>query len=897
MNTSQTLPSYLRKSRSWLALAACCAVTQLSAAPLDLVNEGFESYTDVAASLADAATDADPTNAWYQITDDTPLGSADGSGLQVQTWQVHSGTKALLLRPNTTLNINIPDTRSGSRYTLDFWLYANRGATASHNWYIMLRGMGADNNGEDIVAYQSNQATNSTMIRYYDGIDNANSGYWSNLVNHAVDAWQHHRIVVNAQAQKADIYLDDMTTALVTNVDLARMDMVIPTQLRINHSGNSDDDGYFLIDDVKLTVDDPFALKGTFTENFESYTARANETSDADPAGPWITVEMDGTGSGRLQAPGKVQVVDATVEGGGLTAHSGTKCLKLQYGQRAGSTIAWGYAEDVDVQITYWARVPSSVDGATATYLRFSLYGAEGQSTSSGDAALLGYGSRDATIGDETSLVYYTTAWKDTLADYTPDTWEEYQITTHNVRGSYSIVKNPSSASPVVVVDNAAYVGSSLTYGPMFMAAWSSSNGTNHPPVYVDDITIKSVPPDVMPQPYTPTIHTTRFTNYTELKITGPVGAVAVDPRDNSTIAFTIDATPEGAIYKATKVAKGNWAVDSKPIVSGLSNPSGLKIDANGTLWWVHDYTAGLMRLKSPWDANTPELVISDLGNFAGTPPAAVDDDPFDLCIAPAGFTGGTVKPGDVVVMDRGVDDNAFNALFYVDPATTTLNQTEYKTYLVEPNNTAFGNLDLVAMTALPDKVATLCLDGQITQVDAQGGVTQMWPDFYPVGLAIEPAALAADPNTGRFWVADDIFNEVWSCDASGLNSQRELSFPLINPLYTGRNIDFHEPGMAFSPDGKFVVVADTSIANGGGRLIIFHSEPFEIATFKVGIERTASQVKIAWESAGGTYNVLRGDSITNPAGFINVSGDITTTSFTDTNAPGPVFYRVVAKR
>lgn len=902
MNTS--LLPYLRKSRPWLALAACCAVTQLNAASVDIVNEGFESYTSFAASLDDQTTDADPTNTWYQIADDTPFGTPAGSGIQVESWQVHSGTKAMLLRPGTAFQFSFPQVHSSSGYTLDFWLYSTSATTGTTNWGVRLSGMGADLNNDDLVTYQSYYgATPGPGIRYLDGIDNANQPVWFIVASQTVAAWQHHRIVVDALARKASIYIDDMTTPLLNNVDLSSMDISIASALRFEHFGMAAADGYTLIDDVKLTMNDPFYLKGTFTESFESYAARTDATSDADPAAPWVTVEMDGTGKGRLPAPGKVQVVNAALEGGGLTAHSGSKCLKLEGGQRAGSTLAWGYPEDVDIQVTYWARVPASVYKTTGTYLRFSLYGAEGFNSYSGDSALLGYGSRDTTgIGDETSLTYYNGGWKDSKADYVPDTWEEYQITTHNARGTYTIVKNPSGATPVVVLDNAPYIGTATSYGPTFMVSWNSSNGTNHPPVYIDDISIKAVPPEVMPQPYTPTIITTnasvRFTNYTQIKVAGTVGAVAVDPRDNSTIAFTIDATPSGAIYKATKVAKGNWVVDSTPVVSGLSNPSGLKIDQNGTLWWVHDYTAGLVRLKAPWNANTPELIISDIGSFAGTPPVAVDDDPFDVCLAPANFAGGSVKPGDVVVMDRGVDDNAYNALFYVDPATTTLNQTEYKNYLVEPNNTAFGNLDLVAMTTLPDKIATLCLDGQITMVDGAGAMTAIWPDFYPPGLTdIEPAALAVDPTTGRFWVADDIFNQVRSCDTAGLDSRVELSFPLIDPLYTGRNIDFHEPGMAFSADGKFLVVADSSTANGGGRLIIFHSEPFEIARFKVGIERTASQVKITWENAGGTYNVLRGDSLTNPAGFINVSGDITTPSFTDTNAPGPVFYRVVAKQ
>ena len=89
--------------------------------------------------------------------------------------------------------------------------------------------------------------------------------------------------------------------------------------------------------------------------------------------------------------PSKVQVVDAST----VTPHSGTKCLMLQGGSRAGVSLAWGTPPQTDVQITWWAKVPAvTTSGADAVYLRMSLYGAEGGNTYSGDSALLGYGER-----------------------------------------------------------------------------------------------------------------------------------------------------------------------------------------------------------------------------------------------------------------------------------------------------------------------------------------------------------------------------------------------------------------------------------------------------------------------------------------------------------------------
>ena len=214
--------------------------------------------------------------------------------------------------------------------------------------------------------------------------------------------------------------------------------------------------------------------------------------------------------------------------------------------------------------------MPASVDGTTATYLRMSLYGAENGNCLAGDNALLGYGSRDATIGDDTSLTYYVTAWLDSGINYTPDTWEQYRLTTHTSQGRYTIVKNPTSANPEIIADRAPFVGTATNWSPVFMAAWSSSNGTNHPPVYVDDIEIKSLVsnPDPLGEPYTVSLVGNRFTNYTKITTGGTIGAVAVDPRDNTTILFTQDSAP-GGIYRATKVASGTgrwtrcrWSAD-----------------------------------------------------------------------------------------------------------------------------------------------------------------------------------------------------------------------------------------------------------------------------------------------------------------------------------------------
>ncbi len=437
------------------------------------------------------------------------------------------------------------------------------------------------------------------------------------------------------------------------------------------------------------------------------------------------------------------------------------------------------------------------------------------------------------------------------------------------------------------------------------MAAWSSSNGSGHPPVYLDDIEIKSLVsiPDPLPEPYTVSIQGNRFTNVTILSLSGPIGGVTVDPRDNSTILFAVDAASGGSIQRATKTGAGAWTVDPTPVVAGLSNPSGIVIGEDGACWWTHDYTAALMRLRWPWSNNAPEKLISDFGPTTET---AIDDDPIDLTIAPAGFNGALGKPGMIIVADRGADGDAFNALYYFDPATTESEQTGYDKYLIAPTASDLGSGNINAIAALPasGEVVTLTQDGILTAINGNGETRNLWPATLWSNLdGPTPAgtAMATDPLTGKLWIADDVLDEIWSVSAAPADSapdQKEIAFPLTNVSRPERQIDFNDPGMAFAANGSILVVSDTSTANGGGRLLIFHNETAAPLSFSLSqIAVTSTGVRLEWEAVGtATYRVQRALQVAPATGFQDIASQLTGTTFTDTNAPaGTAFYRVIA--
>ncbi len=121
-----------------LTTLLCSGTGQLLAASSIIYSNSFENYSAVATDLSDT-TSANPTGSEWSIVDDTPLSpDVAGTGVQVINWLTnHTGAvanKSLLVRPGSEADVYLTNTKSGSRYQLDFWAYIARGPTSDRSF-------------------------------------------------------------------------------------------------------------------------------------------------------------------------------------------------------------------------------------------------------------------------------------------------------------------------------------------------------------------------------------------------------------------------------------------------------------------------------------------------------------------------------------------------------------------------------------------------------------------------------------------------------------------------------------------------------------------------------------------------------------------------------------------
>ena len=966
-----------------IAVLLGLSVDKVNAAHLTLYTNGFDSYAVTpATSLTDTKVTFLPTSASNIRVEDgvaqaDAIGGLGWDGVQLINWALASAYNSgncMLLRPNTAFRCTF-DPRGGTNFVWEFSMLSHRfigAGGANRSYRISLTDEGADQNAHDFLIFRGNQnvlTTGNDRIEVFDGSPGKTWTIVTNIdgsgeVPVQTDVWHHYKFVADAISRKFDLYVDGVLTT--TNYFLSRPQTLSVCEMRFANEANGTGitgggpgaGDYQMIDNVSLQVDGNFIdlANGAFTENFEGYTASttpaevADVNLDKDPGGPWLTAETAGAENGKAFLTNSVQVVNNAISGSVCPGDpSGTQCLMVSQQQTSGSTISWAPATNDDVRITWWAKVPPQAGGAVdQIWLRVSLYAWEADYSAASDTILIAYGHRQtgANYGAGNSILTFSRwfsewfsngQWGDTFKTYTPNTWEQYQLTTDVKRNSYTLVKFPGSVygPEETIIKDGQYISSWGNNMKFHTLAFSTSNGGStaspSPAAYVDKVTVEPFTNTNGPAPLTYAIDGTsaagaRFTNCTILTLPGrSIGGVAVSPLDTNTIVFTVDEEVNGSIMKATKVAGGNWVIDPTPLVSNLYNPSGLTIDTNGTLWYVRDavkggQACGLSRLAWPWTGGNAAVqeVVTDFGSS----PTNRWDQPCDLAF----YDDNGVRK--LAVLDRGVDaSNNPNAIWTVDPTTGALNQFDYNqgglNQLVAPDTTVFGaglggNANGIVWLPGTGELATIWegdgvnANGVIAVFPIAGGSPRY---IFTSDSGIKfGVGIDRDPTTGRIWAADNVRQsaelseyavpQIVSFDANdssdtGTSYKQEYSFPIITPT-AGRPdqcIRMTDPGLRFSQDGKFLVVADKSLHSGGGRLIILHNEPFVIPTINItAATKSGSNFNLSWSSGGAVFYQVQQSASLNPASWVNVSPVLTSPQFTHTGAnAGTGFYRVVA--
>ena len=123
------------------ALLLLLGLAPLRAATVTLYENDFEAYTEVATSLADEATDADPTGA-SGLFKAMIRWRRSGQRVQVINWLAHSGNQSLCCAAGRRFNFTCR-TCGAAPVTPEYWMHVVREPTSDRNFYVILGGMGA----------------------------------------------------------------------------------------------------------------------------------------------------------------------------------------------------------------------------------------------------------------------------------------------------------------------------------------------------------------------------------------------------------------------------------------------------------------------------------------------------------------------------------------------------------------------------------------------------------------------------------------------------------------------------------------------------------------------------------------------------------------------------------
>jgi len=324
--------------------------------------------------------------------------------------------------------------------------------------------------------------------------------------------------------------------------------------------------------------------------------------------------------------------------------------------------------------------------------------------------------------------------------------------------------------------------------------------------------------PSALAQPVSVTIDGTDYYAYELLVLPIPAGDVVEDPQDPGRLYMAQDDTlgAGGGIYRLEPLGPF-WVRGEK--IAAIDNPTSILFAPDGDLWFARDYEEGIGVIRSPRTGApyTVEEIIEEFG-MPTTPTEDRDDDPIAIALAPPGFDGSNVDPGEMVIGDRGADGNDPND-FYVYTLNATLDPpgsgfpldpTQYKRYLANTFTLSeYNTINLNDFTFTSDGSALLAVfaGGQIAQLNAEGEDTPL----VPTGVTFtSTSGIATNPIDGRIWVADDNLDEIWSFDMGTLAARREMLFTRAGSA-APNGINFREPEISFTGNGEYIWVSDIS--------------------------------------------------------------------------------------
>lgn len=226
-------------------------------------------------------------------------------------------------------------------------------------------------------------------------------------------------------------------------------------------------------------------------------------------------------------------------------------------------------------------------------------------------------------------------------------------------------------------------------------------------------------------------------------------------------------------------------------LLAAGSDPAGVVADPDsGHVFFSEDYGGVVYRVR-PGIVGRATWVS---GFHSG------DDDPIGLAIAPAGYTGGVLSPGEALVVDRGYSG--------ADEVWRWSPDTAEGEVLVH----ADSGLLVDAVDVSIDEATVYIVDtkeaasGVIYVMGAGGALTPLATS----GPIADPLGIAADPATGALIVLDSGADRIVTVDpGSGTVGDLATGFSFGADAWAGVDV---------SPDGRQLVVSDDT----AGRIYVF---------------------------------------------------------------------------